>query len=161
MNAASANSIVGVGLEHICSYWATLAAPESFGPLAGECASISTLPRAKERRRRCESGSGRWEAIGGCCGPMVSAYWTSARLWSWTTARVDLHDLRRCRRLRTGRLQPISKRNSASAPRAAYRATVLHRSCGLLVDERASTRQCIRRRAVASELGRPCHAIGR
>jgi hypothetical protein len=31
--AATANSIAGVGLEHICSYWATLAAPEVIGPV--------------------------------------------------------------------------------------------------------------------------------
>lgn len=32
--AASANSVASVDLEHICSYWATLAPPEVVGPVA-------------------------------------------------------------------------------------------------------------------------------
>jgi hypothetical protein len=35
MNAAGlANSVAGVDLEYVCSYWATLASPEVVGPVA-------------------------------------------------------------------------------------------------------------------------------
>jgi len=35
MNAAApTNSVAGVDLEYVCSYWATLASPEVVGPVA-------------------------------------------------------------------------------------------------------------------------------
>jgi len=43
MNAAApTNSVAGVDLEYVCSYWATLASPEVVGPVAEEFEFIST-----------------------------------------------------------------------------------------------------------------------
>jgi len=78
MNAASANSIVGVDLEHLCSYWATLAAPESLDRWQG---NAHPFLRYRGRRNGAEDARAAPDGgrrLGGCCGPMVSAYWTSA-----------------------------------------------------------------------------------